>query len=69
MKSKKYFAFFVPFSLFPYVAVCAHSEEDVRYLINACSNCTDKPTKGEAWYIGEITKSEIEDSCNRWIVI
>lgn len=69
MKSKKYFAFFVPSSPIPYVAIRARSKEDVQYLINACSHYTDKPRKEEVWYIGEVTKSEIEGSCNRWIVI
>lgn len=44
----RYFAFFVPSSPIPYFIVRAYGKEDVRYLIDACSNCTDKPTKGEA---------------------
>ena len=69
MKSKKYFAFFVPSSPIPYFAIRAHSKEDVRYLINACSHYTGNPRKKEIWYIGEVTKSEIEGSCNRWLVL
>lgn len=65
----RYFAFFVPSSPIPYFIVRAYGKEDVRYLIDACSNCTDKPTKGEAWYIGELTKSEIEGFCHRCVVL
>lgn len=68
MKSK-YFAFFVPSSPIQYFIIRAYSQEEVQYLIDACSNCTDKPTKGEAWYIGKLTKSEIEGFCNRCVVL
>lgn len=68
MKSK-YFVFFMPSSPIHYFAICARSKEDVQYLIDTCSNFTDKPTKGEAWYIGELTKSEIEGFCHRCVVL
>lgn len=68
MKSK-YFAFFVPSSPIPYFIIRAHEKEEVQLLINACSNCTDKPTKGKAWYIGEFTQSEIEEFSNRCVVL
>lgn len=68
MKSK-FFAFFVPSSPIHHFAIRAHSKKEVQLLINSCSNYTDKPTKGEVWYIGEFTKSEIEDSCNRWVIL
>lgn len=65
----RYFAFFVPSSPIQYFIIRAYDKEEVQYLINACSNCTDKPTKGEAWYIGELTKSEIEGFCHRCVVL
>lgn len=65
----KYFAFFVPSSPVPYFAIRANSEKDVRYLINACSNYTDKPRKEEIWYIGELTKFEIENFLHLYKII
>lgn len=68
MKSK-YFAFFVPSSPVPYVAIRACSKEDIQYLINACSHYTDKPRKGEVWYIGELTKFEVENYLHLYKVL
>lgn len=65
----KYFAFFMPSSPIPYVAIRAHSKEDVQHLINACSNYTDKPRKGEVWYIGELTQFEIENFLHLYEVL
>lgn len=65
----KYFAFFMPSSPIPYVAIRAHSKEDVQHLINACSNYTSKPKKEEVWYIGELTQFEIENFLHLYEII
>ena len=65
----KYFAFFVPSSPVPYVAIRARSKEDIQHLINACSHYTDKPRKGEVWYIGELTKFEVENYLHLYEVL
>lgn len=61
MKSK-YFVFFIPSSPIHYFAICAHSKEDVQYLIDTCSNFTDKPTKGKTWYLGEFISPRLKAS-------
>ena len=65
----KYFAFFAPSSPVPYFAIRAHSKEEVQYLIDTCSNYTNKPRKAEVWYIGELTKFEIENFLHLYKII
>ena len=65
----RYFAFFSPSSQTPYFAIRAHEKEEVQLLINACSNYTDKPRKEAVWYIGELTKFEIENFLHLYEII